>query len=47
MSVMQLTQYNVHFFIAAVAYRTALTLPKVQIPVVQVAEVLLRDIELV
>jgi hypothetical protein len=47
MTPMQLAHCNVHFFITAIAYHTWLTLPEVQVLVVQVVEVQLRDVELV
>jgi hypothetical protein len=47
MTLKQLTYCNVHLFVTAIAYNTCLTLLKVQVPVVHVVEVQLRDVEVV
>jgi hypothetical protein len=45
MTLLRLAHLNVHFFITAIAYHTGLPLARIQMLVVQVVELQLRDVE--
>jgi hypothetical protein len=45
MTLLRLAHLNAHFFISAIAYHTGLALLRIQVLVVHVVEVQLRDVE--